>query len=119
MSDEEIKAQAVEAVRTHLELSEHTRIKTSLRNACLIIGAFISGTIAVCTLLNRISNSQDRIEASLLYKVPEAQLTGWANAFDRSNRDVQRKGGDFGLIVPDPILYRQQSKAPSTAASGQ
>ena len=114
MSDEEIKAQAVEAVRTHLELSEHTRIKTSLRNACLIIGAFISGTIAVCTFLNRISNSQDRIEASLLYKVPEAQLTGWANALERANRTVQLKDGTLGLIVPDPQQYRPTAPTASS-----
>ena len=106
MSDEEIKARAVEAVRQHLEVTENTRFRTSLRNACLIIGAIISGTVAVCACLNRIINSQDRIETSLLYKVPEAQLVAWSNALDKSNRGVQQKDGSLGLIVPDPVAYR-------------
>ena len=96
----------MEAVREHLEISEKTRIKTSLRNACLIVGVFISGTVAICTFLNRIVNSQDRIETSLLYKVPEAQLVAWSNALDKSNRGVQQKDGSLGLIVPDPVAYR-------------
>lgn len=109
MSDEEIRSQAVEVVREHLELSDKTRIRTNLRNAVLIIGAIVTGTVAVCTYLNRISTSQDRIEASLLYKVPEGELVSWANALDKANRSIQQKDGTLGLNVPDPTMYRPQA----------
>lgn len=113
MSEEETRRIAAETLRDHLELSEKTRVKTSVKNAFAIVGTLIAATVAVCGYLNRISNSQERIEATLLYKVPEAQLIGFANALDRMNRGVQNKDGTLGITVPDPTSYRPSP--PTTA----
>jgi hypothetical protein len=86
MSDDDVRAKAVEAVREHLELSEKTRIKTSVRTSLGVMGSIILGTVAVCTYLNKISNSQDRMEASLNYKVSIHQFETWVSALDHQNR---------------------------------
>lgn len=108
MSEEETRRIAGEALAAHLELSDKTRVKTSVRNAVMIVGSIISMTVVVCGYLNRIATAQDRIEMSLAYKVPEAQLIGFANALDRMNRGVTNKDGSLGLTVPDPVAYRPQ-----------
>lgn len=109
---DEARRIAVEAVKDHLEISEKTRVRTSIRNAFAIVGTLIAATVAVCSFLNKLSNSQERIEASLLYKVPEAQLIGFANAMDRLNRGVQNKDGSLGLTVPDPTAFRPNAPVP-------
>ena len=108
------KQRAAEAVAAHLEISEKTRIKTSVRNAIGIVVAVVTGTVSVCAYLNHISNSQDRIELALTYKVPDAQLTAWANALDKANRGIAQKDGSLGLIVPDPSAFRPRPQRAST-----
>lgn len=108
MSEEETKRIATEAVAAHLTISDKSRQTTSIKNAFAIVGMIIAGTVAVCGYLNRIASAQERIEATLTYKVPEAQLIGFANALDRMNRGVQNKDGSLGITVPDPVAYRPQ-----------
>lgn len=112
MSEEETKRIAAEAVAAHLEISEKTRVKTSVKNAFALVGTLIASTVVVCGYLNHIVNSQERIEAALSYKVPEAQLIGFANALERQNRGVTNKDGTLGLTVPDPVAYRPQPLGP-------
>ena len=40
--------------------------------------------------------------------MPEAELTAWANAQERANRDLVHKDGTLGLNNPDPTSYRPQ-----------
>lgn len=112
MSEDETRRIAAEAVKDHLEISEKTRVKTSVKNAAAICGSLILATVAVCGYLNRIANAQDRIETSLTFKVPEAQLVGFANALDRANRGVQNKDGSLGITVPDPTDFRPKPPSP-------
>lgn len=103
MSEEDIKARAVEAVREHLEVTEKTRIRTTVKSAIAVVGAIIAATIAVCTYLNKISNSQDRVESSLHYKVSVHQFETWVSALDHQNRLAVP-----ALIVPIPVVDKEK-----------
>jgi hypothetical protein len=83
---EDAKEVAVQAVKEHLEISEKTRVRTSIKNAVGIGATVVAGTVAVCTYLNKMSNSEDRIEATLNNKVSFSEFTSWTQALDRANR---------------------------------
>ena len=100
------KRHAAEVVADALKISDKTRIETSVKNAYKIGAAIIIATATICTFLNRMNNSQARIEAAIAYKVPEAQLVAAFSALDRANRLVENKDGTLGLTVPDPTLFR-------------
>jgi hypothetical protein len=101
MSDEE-KAIQVEAVRKHLEISDKTRIRTSLGTAGAVCMAIIGAAFSVTHYLDKISESQERIEASLTYKVSKTEFSDWANQLDKVNRNL--KGADgTQFTVPDAL----------------
>jgi uncharacterized membrane protein len=104
---EEARRIAAEAVKDHLEITEKTRLKTSIKNAAGIMTSVVIATVAVCTLLNKISNSQDRIELSLGYKVSEEQFKDWAADLATLNRTIDPAKG---LVVPKPALYRSPTR---------
>lgn len=110
MSNEEIKATAVEAVREHLVLSDKTRVKTSVGTAaavCVtIVGATWAASWGIQTYLHRIEDGQGRIESALQYKVPERQLASWAYALKNANTPIPAAG----LAVPDPAQFREVAK---------
>jgi hypothetical protein len=101
---EGVRIYATEAVREHLEISEKTRIKATLRQTIAIIAAIVIGVAAACTFLNRLVNGQDRIEVTMGYMVPQSQFSSWANALDKANRDLP----PHGLTVPDTYQYRPE-----------
>lgn len=110
MSDDEVretaKALAVEAVRSHLELSDKTRVKTSIGTAVAICATIVGATWAaswgIQTYLHSIEDGQSAIVKALEYKVPQQQLASWAYALQNANRPVPASG----LVVPDPAQFR-------------
>ncbi len=100
MSEADLKRVAVEAVRQQLELSEKTRVKTSVANAvaiCVtIIGATWAASWGIQNYLHDIRDGQSRIEMALSYKVSVSQFAAWANQLERANRTTVPT-----LIVPD------------------
>jgi hypothetical protein len=95
---------AAEVVREHLEITEKTRIKATLRQTIAIIASIIIGVAAACTFLNRLLNGQERIEQTMGYMVPQSQFSSWANALDKANRNLP----PHGLTVPDTYQYRPE-----------
>ncbi len=125
MSEEDIRAVAVEAVRVHLEdietrrsISDKSKLQTSVRNAfaiCItIILATSGGTWAVAQRLNSIQNAQDRIEAGLNYKVGVGQFRAWAAQLDRMNRTSVP-----GLFVPEAPEAAVSASAPAARPPNQ
>lgn len=102
---EDAKRIATECVQEHLEISEKTRVRTSIRNAILVGCAIVSSTAAVCSYLNKISNGQDRIEAGLNHKVSFSTLTQWVDDLDHANRQTVPL-----LVVPRIVSPDEQQK---------
>jgi hypothetical protein len=102
MSEEEVRAAAVRVVKEHLELSDATRVKTSLATAAAIIvtiiGSTIGATWAVGKYVEGVNAGQTRIEDALTYKVSNGQFRAWTVALDKANRKLQ-PGQD--LNVPE------------------
>jgi hypothetical protein len=111
------KKHATEAVAEALEVSDRTKVKTSLRNAYLIVVTIVGATAAVCAYLNRLSNSQERMEEQMAWKVPEEQLVDTMIALERGNRDLVHKDGSLGLNGVDPRLFRPAPPSSSSSFS--
>lgn len=105
MSEEEVRALAVEEVKRHLELSDKTRVKLSLTTAISICATIIAATWFVGGYLNRIQAGQDRIELGLSYKISREQFAEWARQLDRMNR-----GTVPALVVPEVPSVAQTGK---------
>jgi hypothetical protein len=86
MSDDEIKAAAVEAVRQHLELSDKTRVRMSIKMAITVCFTIIGATWVMSRYMLAITNGQERLEAALNSKVSYAQFEAWTRQLDRMNR---------------------------------
>lgn len=105
MSDsdrEDVKQEAAEAVRRHLELSDKTRIKSSIGttlSVCVtIIVATWTAAWVISNYLHDIRDGQSRIESTLNYKVSVGQFRGWVYSLDHANRTIDPAKG---LSVPD------------------
>jgi hypothetical protein len=102
MSEDDVRAEAVKVVKEHLEISDKTRVKTSIGTAAAIIatiiGSCVGGTWAVGRYVENIEEGQSRIESIINYKVSVSQFKAWANALDKQNRKLD---GGNGLNVPD------------------
>ena len=102
MSEDQIRAEAVRVVKEHLEISDKSRVKTSLGTAAAIIvtiiGSTIGATWAVGKYVESVNAGQERIENTLSYKVSEGQFRAWAYALNNANRTIDPARG---LTVPD------------------
>lgn len=104
MSEEEIKAAAVRVMREHLEVSEKTRVNTSIATTTALVLAIVGATWALAGVLHDIRDGQTRVEEGMGYKMNVAQFRAWTFALDRANRTIDPARGLNVPEVPDAIL---------------